>query len=88
MWFMIGNQDYTFVNAAQFPTAGPYSVLINTTAAGTAAQILGSLTNLADAVNGPALPAPTLRLTTIPLPPKIPMPWREQLRRVAAIRLR
>ena len=48
----IGNQDYTFVNAAQFPTAGPYSVLINTTAAGTAAQILGSLTNLADAVNG------------------------------------
>ena len=48
----IGNQDYTFVNAAQFPTASPYSVLINTTAAGTAAQILGSLTNLADAVNG------------------------------------
>src|ERR1017187_5118728 len=48
----IGNQDYTFVNAAQFPTASPYSVLINTTAAGTAAQILGSLTHLADAVNG------------------------------------
>jgi flagellin len=52
----IGNQDYTFVNAAQFPTAAPYSVLINTTAAGTAAQILGSLTNLADAVNGTGTP--------------------------------
>ncbi len=48
----IGNQAYTFVNAAQLPTANPYSVLINTTANGTAAQILGSLTNLADAVNG------------------------------------
>jgi len=48
----IGNQTYTFVNAAQLGTANPYSVLINTTASGTAAQILGSLTNLADAVNG------------------------------------
>jgi flagellin len=48
----VGNQTYTFVNAAQLGTANPYSVLINTTASGTAAQILGSLTNLADAVNG------------------------------------
>ena len=47
----IGNQAYTFVNAAQLAGAAPYSVLINTTAAGTAAQILGSLQNLADAVN-------------------------------------
>ncbi len=48
----VGNQAYTFVSAAQLGTANPYSVLINTTASGTAAQILGSLTNLADAVNG------------------------------------
>ena len=48
----VGNQTYTFVNAAQLGSANPYSVLINTTASGTAAQILGSLTNLADAVNG------------------------------------
>jgi flagellin len=47
----IGNQTYTFVNSSQLGTAAPYSVLINTTASGTAAQILGSLTNLADAVN-------------------------------------
>ena len=48
----VGNQAYTFVNAAQLPTANPYSVLINTTASGTAAQILGSLQNLAYAVDG------------------------------------
>jgi flagellin len=52
----IGNQQYTFVNAAQLGSAAPYSVLINTTAAGTAAQILGSLTNLADAVNAGGTP--------------------------------
>jgi len=52
----IGNQTYTFVNATQLPSANPYSVLINTTASGTAAQILGSLTNLADAVNAGGTP--------------------------------
>ncbi len=52
----IGNQAYTFVNAAQLGSANPYSVLINTTASGTAAQILGSLTNLADAVNAGGTP--------------------------------
>ncbi len=52
----IGNQAYTFVNAAQLGSAAPYSVLINTTASGTAAQILGSLTNLADAINAGGTP--------------------------------
>jgi flagellin len=52
----VGGQAYTFVNAAQLGSAAPYSVLINTTAAGTAAQILGSLTNLADAVNAGGTP--------------------------------
>ena len=52
----IGNQAYTFVNAAQLGSSGPYSVLINTTATGTAAQILASLTNLAEAVNANGTP--------------------------------
>lgn len=46
----VGNQAYTFVNAAQLGTSAPYSVLIGTGGT-TAANILASLTNLADAVN-------------------------------------
>jgi len=47
----VGNQTYTFATAAQLNSSA-YNVLINTTASGTAAQILGSLQNLADAING------------------------------------
>jgi flagellin len=50
----IGNQAYTFVNAAQLGSAGAYSVLINTAASGAAAQIQATLANLASAVNAGA----------------------------------
>ena len=46
----VGSQAYTFVSAAQLGTASPYSVLIGS-GGSTAANILASLQNLADAVN-------------------------------------
>jgi len=47
----VGTQTYTFATAAQLNSSA-FNVLINTTGGTTAAQILGSLQNLADAVNG------------------------------------
>ena len=74
----VGNQAYTFVNAAQLPTANPYSVLINTTASGTAAQILGSLQNLAYAVDGTGTAGINPAVDNYPRPRPIPMPRRRR----------